>query len=49
MIIFLLFEEEGDILTSLLIEGEVLEAISQMEHNKVFGPDGFPLEFYQKF
>jgi hypothetical protein len=28
---------------------EVHEAISQMEHNKVAGPDGFPAEFDQHF
>jgi hypothetical protein len=28
---------------------EVHEAISQMEHNKAPGLDGFPVEFYQHF
>ena len=27
----------------------MFEAISQMEHNKSLGPDGFPGEFYKKF
>jgi hypothetical protein len=27
----------------------VFEAISNMEHNKALEPDGFPVEFYQKF
>jgi hypothetical protein len=30
------------------MEEEVCEAISQMEHNKALGPDGFPEEFCQK-
>jgi mannosylglycoprotein endo-beta-mannosidase len=41
--------DENDILTNPFTEEEVLEAISQMEHNKAPGPDGFPAEFYQKF
>jgi hypothetical protein len=40
---------ENEILTALFSEEEVFEAISQMELNKVPGPDGFPAEFYQKF
>jgi hypothetical protein len=39
---------EGDILTADFTEEEVFEAISQMEHNKALGPDGFPT-FYQWF
>ena len=40
--------EENGILTAPFTEEEVYEAISQMEHNKAPGPDGFPAEFYQK-
>jgi hypothetical protein len=40
--------EENNILTTAFTEVEVFEAISQMEHNKSPGPDGFPAEFYQK-
>jgi mannosylglycoprotein endo-beta-mannosidase len=40
---------ENDILTTPFTEEEVFEAISQMEHNKTPGPDGFLAEFYQKF
>jgi mannosylglycoprotein endo-beta-mannosidase len=39
---------ENEILISPFLEEEVFEAISQMEHNKAPGPDGFPVEFYQK-
>ena len=41
--------QENLILTSDFTEKEVWEAISQMEHNKAPGPDGFPAEFYQFF
>ena len=41
--------QENLILTSDFTEKEVWEAISQMEHNKAPGPDGFPAEFYQIF
>ena len=41
--------QENNILTSPFTEKEVFDAISQMEHNKAPGPDGFPAEFYQKF
>jgi mannosylglycoprotein endo-beta-mannosidase len=43
-----LLDEEKDILTSPFTEDEVFEAISNMEHNKAPGPDGFPAEFSQK-
>jgi hypothetical protein len=39
--------EENTILSAPFTEEEVFEAISQMEHNKAPGPDGFPAEFYQ--
>jgi mannosylglycoprotein endo-beta-mannosidase len=41
--------DENEILTAPFSEEEVYEAISQMEHNKAPGPDGFPAEFYQTF
>ena len=42
-------DEERVILASPFSEEDVFEAISQMERNKAPGPDGFPVEFYQKF
>ena len=44
-----LSSEENEILTAPFTEKEVHDAISQMEHNKAPGPDGFPAEFYQMF
>jgi hypothetical protein len=41
--------EENAILTAPFSENEIKVAIFQMEHNKAPGPDGFPMEFYQKF
>jgi DNA topoisomerase IB len=41
-----LSEKENVILTPNFYEEEVFEAISQMEHNKAPGHDGFPAEFY---
>jgi hypothetical protein len=38
--------KKNEILKSPFSEKEVYEAISQMEHNKASGPDGFPAEFY---
>ena len=38
--------EENMILTVNFSEKEIWEAISQMEHNKAPGPDGFPAKFY---
>lgn len=40
-------EEENAILRASFTEGEVKEAIFQMEHNKSLGPNGSPAEFYQ--
>jgi hypothetical protein len=40
---------ENEILTAPFSEEKVYEAISQIEHNKSPGPDGFPAEFYQTF
>jgi mannosylglycoprotein endo-beta-mannosidase len=41
--------DENSILTAAFSEEEVFKAISQMEHNKAPGPDGFPAEFYKYF
>jgi hypothetical protein len=41
--------EENAILTAPFSENEIKVAIFQIEHNKAPGPDGFPVEFYQKF
>jgi hypothetical protein len=41
--------EENVMLTADFTEEEVFEAISQMEHNKAPGPDGFPAEFFKIF
>jgi hypothetical protein len=41
--------EENSILVADFSESEELEAIEQMEKNKALGPDGFPMEFFQKF
>jgi hypothetical protein len=40
---------ENEVLTVGFTEEEVFDAISQMEHNKAPGPDGFSAEFYQHF
>jgi hypothetical protein len=42
-------QEDNEKLTSYFTEQEVKEAIFQMKHNKVPGPDGFTAEFYQIF
>jgi hypothetical protein len=41
--------KECAILIDNFTEKEVFEPVSQMEHNKAPGPDGFPAKFYQKF
>jgi hypothetical protein len=41
--------EENNILIADFNEKEVLEAISQMEHNKAPRSDGFVAQFYQHF
>jgi hypothetical protein len=40
-------EVENNILIAEFSKAEVKEAIFSMEHNKAWGPDGFPAEFYQ--
>jgi hypothetical protein len=40
---------ENEFLTAPFTIEEVKEAIFQMEKNKAPGPNGFPVEFYQKF
>ena len=40
--------EENEVLSAPFTEKEVFDAITQMKHNKAPGPDGFPVEFYQK-
>jgi hypothetical protein len=40
-------EEKNNLLIWPFTEEEVREAVSQIEHNKASGPDGFPAEFYQ--
>ena len=42
-------QEENNLLISEFTEEEVYEAISQMEHNKAPGPDGFPQSFTNTF
>jgi hypothetical protein len=42
-------EGENEKLTKPFGEEEVKKAIFDMEHNKVLGPDGFPVKFYQVF
>ena len=44
-----LSEEENNILIANFTMEEVHEAISQMEHNKAPGPDGFPWSFTNIF
>jgi mannosylglycoprotein endo-beta-mannosidase len=44
-----LSEEENRIPTADFNEKEVPDAVMQMEKNKAPGPDGFLIEFYQRF
>jgi hypothetical protein len=44
-----LYDEENGILISKFTEEEVFDTISQIEHNKAPGPNGFLAEFYQTF
>jgi hypothetical protein len=41
--------QENGILISGFTKSEVFEAISETEHNKAPGPDGFPAEFFKPF
>jgi hypothetical protein len=41
-------QEENNFLTSPFTEDKFKKAIFDMEHKKAPGPDGFPVEFYQK-
>jgi hypothetical protein len=41
--------EQSEILMANFIEGELKEAIMQMQHNKAPGPDGLPAEFLPSF
>jgi hypothetical protein len=40
---------ENEFLTAPFTQEEIWDAVFHMEHNKAPGPDGFPVEFYQKF
>jgi hypothetical protein len=42
-------QEENDLLIVPFTEVEIKKAIFEIEHNKAPGPDGFLIEFYQKF
>ena len=44
-----LSEQDRIELVERFSEKEVKVAIFNMKHNKAPGPDGFPIEFYQKF
>jgi hypothetical protein len=41
-------DQENDDLIKPFLEEEINFALFQMEKNKVAGPDGMPIEFYQK-
>jgi hypothetical protein len=41
-------EQENVELTKPFLEDEIRNALFQMERNKVTGPDGLPIEFFQK-
>jgi hypothetical protein len=42
-------QAKNEFLMPYFTEKEIRDAIFTMEHNKALGPDGFPVEFYQKF
>jgi len=39
--------EDNELLCKPFLEGEIKEALFQMEKNKAAGPDGIPIEFFQ--
>jgi hypothetical protein len=41
--------EENNFFTTPFTEEEIKKVVFEMEHSKAPGPDGFPVEFYQKF
>jgi len=47
--IYQVTDDDKEKLIAKFSYNEIREAIFQMEHNKVPGPDGFPAEFYQAF
>jgi hypothetical protein len=42
-------QDENNLLIVPFTEDEIKSVVFKMEHNKAPGPDGFPVEFYQKF
>jgi hypothetical protein len=42
-------QDENNLLIAPFTEDEIKSVVFKMEHNKVPCPDGFPVEFYQKF
>jgi hypothetical protein len=42
-------EQENEELTKPFLEEEIRDALFQMERNKAAGPDGLPIEFFQKY
>jgi hypothetical protein len=42
-------QDENNLLIASFTEDEIRRVVFKMEHNKAPGPNGFPVEFYQKF
>jgi hypothetical protein len=42
-------QAKNEFLMPYFMEKEIRDAVFTMEHNKALGPNGFPVEFYQKF
>jgi hypothetical protein len=42
-------QDENNLLIAPFTKDEIKRVVFEMEHNKAPGPDGFPVEFYQKF